>query len=120
MSRTIAYWIATNDDQRIPDRVKLRVFLRADGKCEKCTRKIGSAEAWQCDHVTALINGGQHAEGNLQVLCAWCHKGKTKQDVAEKAKTYAVRRKHIGIKKRGRTIAGRRFNGDPIPSRQRA
>lgn len=120
MTRTVPPWVAKSDDQSIPDRVKLRLFLRADGKCAGCTRKLNSGDRWQADHIIALVNGGLHAETNLQVLCDWCHKKKTRQDVAEKAHVNKRRATHIGIKKRGRTIPGRRFNGEPIPSRERA
>ena len=52
----------------------------------------------QADHIVALVNGGENRERNLRCLCSWCHKNKTADDVAEKAKTAAVRKKHLGIK----------------------
>jgi hypothetical protein len=35
------------------------------------------------------------------------------------AKAKRIERKHNGIKKAGRTIPGRKFDGSPIPSRVR-
>jgi 5-methylcytosine-specific restriction endonuclease McrA len=121
MSRMLhAYWFGATDDAKAPPRVHLRVFVKFDGKCQcGCNRKIAPGEAWQLDHVVALINGGSNSEGNLQPLLTEHHKNKTRVDVAEKAKTYAKRSKHLGIKRTGRTIPGRRFDGTPIPSRMR-
>lgn len=99
----------------------LRIWEKCNGQCKgPCKRKLGPSDKWQGDHIVALINGGKNVESNYQVLCDWCHKDKTKQDIAIKAKIYAVKRKHVGIKKRGRTIPGRRFNGEPIPARWRS
>jgi 5-methylcytosine-specific restriction endonuclease McrA len=119
MSREIPEWIGATDDTAIPRRVRVRLFLLADGHCANCSRKLHAGDEWQADHKIALINGGANRESNLQVLCEWCHKPKTVFDVAQKAATYRKRSKHLGVKRAGRTIAGRRFNGDPIPSRMR-
>jgi 5-methylcytosine-specific restriction endonuclease McrA len=95
--RTVPEWIASDDDKRIPSRVGARIFERCNGRCVKCTRKVGHGLLrFVFDHVIALCNGGGHQETNLQVLCEECHKQKTRTDVAEKAKTYAVKIKDIG------------------------
>jgi 5-methylcytosine-specific restriction enzyme A len=100
VSRSTKEWIGKTDDTPIPDRVKLRVFLRHNGKCQcGCGRKIISGQAWQCDHRIALINGGSHRENNLVPLLLECHKNKTKADVAEKSVTYHKRKAHLGIAK---------------------
>lgn len=96
--RSVPEWVGRHDDEAIPPRVKLRLFERANGTCANCTRKIMIGEPWQCDHMTALCNGGKHAEGNLQVLCPNCHGKKTKVDVAQKAETYAARMAHLGFR----------------------
>ena len=98
MTRSVPEWVATHDDQAIPPRVRARVFERCGGRCAVCSRKIGPADAWQADHIVALANGGEHREGNLQVICGWCHKAKTREDVAIKAKGAKVRARHLGIK----------------------
>lgn len=98
MTRAVEEWIGKTDDTPIPARVRLRVFERCKGLCGSCQRKLYPGDRWDCDHRVALINGGQNREGNLRLLCAWCHKSKTRQDVAIKSKTYRVRSKHLGIK----------------------
>ena len=100
MSRSTKEWIGRTDDTIIPDRVKLRVFLRYDGKCQcDCRRKIISGQPWQCDHKIALVNGGENRESNLVPLLLECHKNKTKADVAEKSHTYKKRKSHYGLTK---------------------
>jgi 5-methylcytosine-specific restriction endonuclease McrA len=118
--RATAEWIAKHDDEAIPPRVRLRVWDRFGGCCAECKRKIHAGEKWDADHITALVNGGRHRESNLQLLCAWCHKAKTKADVAEKAVTYRKRRVNHGIKKPRAITRWRKFDGTPVhASRQR-
>jgi len=97
--RSTDEWIASHDDQAIPPRVKVRVFDRCGGKCAICTRVIAGSLRPAYDHIIALINDGEHREGNLQLLCMPCHALKTKADVAEKSKVARVRKRHIGLKK---------------------
>lgn len=117
MSRKLDEWIGANDDTAIPPRVKLRVFQKHGGECAICSLHIRGSLLPAYDHITALINGGGNRESNLQLLCLPCHKVKTKTDVAEKSKVARVRAKHLGIKSKRRTIAGRKFDGTPIPAR---
>jgi 5-methylcytosine-specific restriction protein A len=111
MTRTVEEWIATHDDQAIPARVKIRVFDRAGGVCPECTLPIVGKLRPAYDHIQALINGGQHREANLQLLCVPCHAVKTKADVAEKSVTARIRAKHLGIKKPRTIRAWRKFDG---------
>lgn len=107
--RSVPEWIAKRDDEAIPPRVKLRVFDRCKERCAVCTLEIRGKLTPEYDHIVALINGGQHRESNLQVLCSECHKDKTRQDVAEKSETYGRRLKAVGIKARsGRPMPGSR------------
>lgn len=98
MARSPALWIGKTDDQAIPPRVRLRVFEAAGGRCQCCGRKLGPGDKWQADHIIALINGGAHSEANLQCLCDWCHKAKTREDVAEKSKSARIRQRQAGIR----------------------
>ena len=111
MSRSVPEWIAKNDDQEIPARVRLRVFEAHGGICQETGRKITPADKWECDHKTALINGGEHRESNLQPVLSEAHREKTKEDVALKSKIARVRNKHIGIEKRKQKIPGSKGTG---------
>lgn len=111
-TRYIHEWRSDNPDAAIPPRVKVRLWAAAGGRCEACTRKIADGENWQLDHTIALINGGEHAEANLRVVCGWCHKEKTAADVAEKSRVYRKRAKHLGIKPRSsRPLPGSKASG---------
>lgn len=99
MSRTVPEWIGKTDDTPVPPRVKLRIFLRFDGKCQcGCGRKIITGERWELEHKDALCNGGQHRESNLRPFLLGHQKEKTRADVAERSVTYRKRRAHYGVK----------------------
>ena len=106
--RTVPEWIAKHDDVAIPKRVKLRVFERAGGICHISGRKITAADQWDCDHIVALCNGGEHRESNLAPALRDKHRAKTAEDVGIKSKTARVRAKHLGIKRSARPMPGSR------------
>lgn len=109
MSRSAPEWIAKSDDERIPPRVKLRIFERDGGRCHISGRLIRSGEAWDADHVIALCNGGQHRETNLAPALVDRHREKTKSDVAEKSNVYRKRSKHVGLRAQKKKIQSRGF-----------
>lgn len=114
MSRSVEEWRGANDDSPVPPRVRLRVFQRADGRCQgPCGRKLAPGDSWECDHVVAIINGGGNRESNLAVKCEWCHAKKSATDVAEKSAVYERALRHAGIKRqpKGRPMAGTRASG---------
>ena len=112
MSRSVPEWIGKTDDSPVPAKVKVRVFSRSHGRCKRCSRLITAAILWECDHTIALINGGENRESNLQILCEFCHTGKTASDVGIKAKTYAIQKRHLGLRKpKGRPMPGTRRSG---------
>ena len=63
----------------IPNRVKIAVFERSDGRCQKggCDR-VGK----EYDHITPQAMGGDNSAENVQLLCRKCHKAKTRGDAA--------------------------------------
>lgn len=112
--RSVPEWIGATDDTPVPDRVRTRVFIAKGGRCHSCKRKITAGESWTCEHVLALINGGENRESNLDLTCDWCLPEKNATDVAIKSKNYRVRKRHIGIKKARTITRWRRFNGEPV------
>jgi len=111
MTRSVPEWISKHDNQAIPPRVRVRVFDRNGGRCHLTGRRIRAGEAWDCDHVVALANGGEHRESNLAPALKAPHREKTKADVAEKSLTARKRKKHLGIKKPRTMTRWRRFDG---------
>lgn len=111
MPRSTEEWIAKHDDAPIPDRVRMRVWVRSGGRCHCCGRLILVGERWEADHVVALINGGEHRESNLRPILVEHHKSKTNDDVATKSYTYRIRKKHLGLRKAKRPMPGSRASG---------
>jgi len=106
-ARSTEEWIGATPNAAIPKRVRLRVFERDGGRCHISGRKIMPGDAWDLDHVVALVNGGEHRESNLAPALRDKHREKTAADVAEKARTARIRAKHLGIKRKS-TFAGSR------------
>lgn len=113
--REVAEWIGAHPDQAIPQRVKLRIWTRCGGRCALTGRKLRPGDAYQFDHILALVNGGAHRESNLQLISAEAHKAKTASDVAIKSKTARVKAKHLGLQAKGRGFRGwRNFSGELV------
>jgi 5-methylcytosine-specific restriction protein A len=111
-ARAVQEWIGATPETAVPARVQLRVLDRTSGHCALCGRGIGRLCKPHFDHVTALINGGENRESNLQVLCGGCHSVKTKADVREKSAVAKKRKKLLGIKRQtGRPLPGTRASG---------
>lgn len=122
MSRSTPEWIAKHDDQKVPPRVRSRIFDRENGICHLTGAKIDPVrDAWDLDHRIPLILGGEHRERNLFPALKEPHRKKTAAEVKVKSKIARTRKKHLGIKpdkaggfnKRFR----RRLNGDVIDTR---
>lgn len=111
--RSLPEWIGKTDDEPVPPRVRARVFLRFDGRCQECGVKI-RGKRWICDHRQALINGGENRENNLGPIHEACDKTKTASDVAIKSKVARVRNAHLGIRKPRTITRWRRMNGNIV------
>lgn len=102
MSRSVPEWIGKNDDAVPPPHVSLRIFRDHDGRCHLSGRKIGPADAWDLDHIVALINGGENRESNLAPALRDKHRAKTADDVRLKAKGDRAQMRRLGIKPKSR------------------
>lgn len=63
---------------RIPEKLRVFVEERADGRCEYCRKPSGvSAFSHQIEHIIAVKHGGLTEPDNLALACAQCngHKG---------------------------------------------
>lgn len=110
MARSTGEWIAKHDDQKVPDRVRQRVFDAHDGICHITGAKIDPVrDQWDLEHKVALILGGEHREKNLAPALREPHKKKTAAEMKVKAKIDAVRKKHIGITQPAGNIPARGF-----------
>lgn len=111
MSRSVEEWIGKTDDDPVPPRVRVRVFLKFDGICQECGLKIHH-KRWICDHRIALINGGENRESNLGPIHEACDKKKTSSDVNLKSEIYRKTARHVGVKlKKSKPFPGSRASG---------
>lgn len=122
MSRSVDEWIAKHDDQKVPPRVRQRVFDREGGICHLTGAKIDPVrDQWDLDHKVSLILGGEHRERNLFPALKEPHRRKTAVEVGVKAKISRVRQKHLGITKPKSSLSNPRFkklmNGDVVDRR---
>jgi 5-methylcytosine-specific restriction endonuclease McrA len=96
MSRAVEEWVAKHDDQKVPPRVRQRVYDAHDGICHITGQQIQTGDLWELEHKVALILGGEHRERNLAPALKAAHKKKTALEMAIKSKIAKVRQKHTG------------------------
>lgn len=96
-ARSVSEWIGKSPDSKIPPRVMVRIYDRERGICHECKLPL-KGKKWNADHRPALINGGENRESMIFPVCLPCHKLRTAKDVAEKAKTAALKLADIGAK----------------------
>jgi len=98
--------------------MRTRIFDRDNGNCCLCGIEIDTPkQKWILEHIKPLWLGGADDESNMAPAHYDCAIEKTRKEAPVKAKSDRIRASHLGIKKRRRTIPGRRFNGEPIPAR---
>lgn len=108
--RSLPEWIAKRDDQKVPDRVRQRVFDREGGICHLTGEKIDPVrDEWDLDHKVALILGGEHRETNLFPAKREPHRRKTAVEMKVKSKIARTRKKHLGIAKPKSSLSHPRF-----------
>ena len=82
---------------------RAKLFLQHDGKCHLCGNKIdGVHEAWEVEHVIALVIGGADDVSNMAPAHKVCHRRKTDADVTAGAKVKRIQARHIGAKGEGK------------------
>lgn len=112
--RSVPEWRGKTPDTKIPPHVRARIFETHGGVCHLSKRRIRAGDAWECDHIIALCNGGEHRESNLAPALSEPHRIKTKADVREKSKIARLRKKHLGIKPDRTIRAWRKFDGTVV------
>jgi len=112
VARALPEWVGETPDTSIPQRVRLRVWDRYEGRCHRCERKIPTGDAWIIEHLLALILGGENRETNLRLTCSWCKPLKDAEDVAAKSASNKTKAKHLGIKQpKGPPMMGTKASG---------
>ncbi|MCF8050332.1 MAG: HNH endonuclease [Desulfobacterales bacterium] len=62
-----------NRRERIPEKVRVAVWRRDEGKCVKC----GSREKLEYDHIIPVSKGGGNTARNIELLCEKCNREKS-------------------------------------------
>lgn len=113
MPRAVAEWRGKTPDARVPPRVRLRVLEAYDRKCYLTGREIRPGDAWELEHVVALILGGEHRERNLAPALVAPHKRKTAAEMKVKAKIADIAKAAYGIAGPKQRIVSRPFPKRP-------
>lgn len=102
MARSVPEWIGKTADSAIPDRVKLRIWEREEGRCYLTSAKIRPGDKYDFEHVIAIAlwtgEGHGNRESNIRLALKAPHKIKSAQDRAQQAKSDRIRKKHLGIR----------------------
>ena len=61
-----------------------RALRRGGFRCVACGVVDKTAKSLEVDHVLPLERGGDHSDGNLQVLCKPCHAVKTRGEAEQR------------------------------------
>ena len=64
--------------------IRAKALARDRGLCQVCAASGRLRLASEVDHVIELADGGTDAMGNLQAICAPCHRAKS--DAAQRAR----------------------------------
>jgi hypothetical protein len=119
-NRAVPEWVGKTADTAIPDRVKLRVALRASNKDALTGEKL--RKGWHLDHIiglrdwvptTAAPHGNR--ETNLQPLNADVNLRKEARERKVRAKIMRIQSKAIGIEKPKAGFQSRPFWSKPKP-----
>ena len=116
--RTVEEWIGSSDDAKVPDRVKLRIWQRCEGRCYLTGKKLRPGDSHDYDHIVALCNGGENRESNIAVISRAKHIEKTAADRSIKKKTDRMAKKHIGAWPKSRGFSPhltKKFDGTVVP-----
>lgn len=110
--RSTEEWIGKNDDQAIPERVRLRIFERDGRRCYLCALEIRVSDGLDFHHHPPLADGGEHRESRIYSVHRKCHRLVTATEAMARAETRQTVKKHYGIvKPKGRPLAGTKASG---------
>lgn len=79
---------------RFSDAKRSRIFLREFGVCYLCKVKIAAGEPWDLEHANQRALSGDDSDRNLFPVHKACHKPKTADDAADRAKVKRLQIKH--------------------------
>jgi 5-methylcytosine-specific restriction endonuclease McrA len=80
-------WVGKTPEAMPGQTVLLRLYAKQNGICAcGCGQSMNlNRDKVDCDHVIALIDGGENRESNLQLLLNACHKVKTGKEATARS-----------------------------------
>lgn len=107
--RSVEEWIGKTPDSKIPDRVKLRIWRRENGRCYLTGAKIMPGDVFEYEHKKRVEDGGEHRESNIFLALTTPHKRKSAEERAAAKKADDIAKRHIGITEPKQKLKSRRF-----------
>jgi 5-methylcytosine-specific restriction protein A len=107
--RAVEEWIGKTPDSKIPDRVKLRIWRREEGRCYLTGKKIMPNDSFEYEHKKRIEDGGQHRESNIFLALKEPHKRKSAEERAAAKKADDIAKRHIGISQPKQKLKSRGF-----------
>jgi len=118
-------WVGKTPEAMPGQTVLLRLYAKQNGICAcGCGQVMNlNRDKVDCDHVIAVIDGGENRESNLQLLLNACHKRKTSAEASarseerrHKSKAFtALRKPKWGTQRLGSGNNQRRASTPPTP-----
>lgn len=106
--RSVPLWEGKTPDAKIPDRVRLRIWIREGGRDYLTGALIRPGEPYEYEHVIALCNGGKHREDNIRLVKKGkAHKEKTARDLKQRVRGDKAAKRYAGIKKPSRMVGSK-------------
>lgn len=80
-------WIGKTPEAMPGQTVLLRLYAKQNGICAcGCGQLMNlNRDKVDCDHIIAVIDGGENRESNLQLLLHPCHKAKTSAEASARS-----------------------------------
>lgn len=84
--------------KKLTELMRRMIARQQDWRCAMCLELLDAS--FDIDHIIALCNNGEDKVGNMQALCANCHRKKTNfNDLAKRHNTYEVIQEILSKKK---------------------
>jgi len=107
--RSVEEWVGRSPNSKVPDRVKLRIWRRENGRCYLTGKKIMPNDSFDYEHKKRIEDGGENRESNIFLALTAPHKRKSAEERAAAKKADDIAKRHIGIKTPKTTLKGRSF-----------
>jgi hypothetical protein len=96
--RAVTEWIGKTPDAKVPERVRLRILRRFEGKCYLTGILIADGQAFDLEDIRPLEEGGERRESNLAPVLRLPHEVKTAAERKRQAKADRIAKAAHGMR----------------------